>query len=243
MKLKPLPKFLTHLDQKAQRALLVVLIMFGVVIAILAFGKSSMNLQDGEYLSWFAEISQTRWSFLIVVLTFLAAAFLGVPQWMLIAGVVVAFGPIPGAFYAWISTLISASLNFWIGRWVGAERVKLFGGDLVNRIISVVRKNGFMTSLAVRLVPTGPFVLVNMAAGVSHMRFLSFISGTAIGIIPKILIVAFLGQSVITGADGKLYMLGFLALAILFMGLMLVARRRLSAVVQESEKSDEKRSN
>ncbi len=236
--MKRLPRFLTHLDQQATRALLVVLIMFGAVIAILAFGKSSMNLSDGEYLSWFEAFSQSPWAFAIVIATFLGAAFLGVPQWMLIAGVVFAFGPMTGAVYAWIATMLSASLNFWIGRWIGADRVRQFGGDLVNRIIGVIRKNGFVTSLAVRLVPTGPFVLVNMAAGVSHMKFLSFISGTGIGIIPKILIVAFLGQSVITGAEGKIYMLGFLALALLFIGLMLIARRRLQTVVKFSEKSD-----
>ena len=227
-----LPDFFTHMDRQAVRAILVVVLMFAVVIGILSFGKASMNIEDGIYLRWFEEFSQSPWSIVIVVVTYVFAAFLGVPQWALIAGTVFAFGPVNGSFMAWGSTMISACLNFWIGRWVGAERVRRFGGDLVNRIVSVVRKNGFVTSLAVRLVPTGPFVLVNMAAGISHMKFLHFAAGTGIGIVPKILIVAFLGQSVLAGAQGQLYMLAFLGIALLFIGVMLVARRRLSSSVQ-----------
>ncbi len=235
-----LPIFLTHLDQKAVRAIGVVCTMFLIVIAILWFGKSSMNLENQEYLSWFSAISESRWSLLIVVVTYVCAAFLGVPQWMLIAGTVFAFGPMFGAAYAWLSTLVSATLNFWLGRWVGADRLRQFGGDLVNRIIGVVRNNGFITSLAVRLVPTGPFVIVNMAAGVSRMKFVAFFAGTAIGIIPKILIVALLGQSVVTGTQGKVYMLGFLILALVFMGLMLLARKRLRPMVATNRENDKK---
>ena len=228
------------MDKKAARAIFVVGAMFLVVIAILVLGKQSMNLDNEQYLRWFEAFSASEWSLAIVIATYVFAAFLGVPQWMLIAGTVFAFGPTIGAGYAWVSTMISAGLNFWLGRWIGAERLRQFGGDLVNRVIGVVRKNGFITSLAVRLVPTGPFVLVNMAAGVSRMTFSAFFSGTAIGIIPKILIVAFLGQSVITGLEGKLYMFAFLILAVLFMALMLLARRRLRPVVDVSPDNGQK---
>ena len=233
-----LPDFFTHMDRQAVRAILIVILMFAVVISILAFGKASMNLDDGVHLRWFEAFSQSPWSVVIVILTFVGAAFLGVPQWALIAGTVFAFGPINGSLFSWGATMISASLNFWLGRWIGAERVHRFGGDLVNRIVAVVRKNGFVTSLAVRLVPTGPFVLVNMAAGISNMKFMAFLSGTGIGIVPKILIVAFLGQSVLAGAQGKLYMLVFLIIALAFLGLMLLARRRLAPSVQMPEETD-----
>ena len=238
-----LPAFLTHLDRKALRAVLVVSGMFLIVIAILVFGKSTMDLDDGVYLRWFEAFASSPWSLLIVIATYVFAAFLGVPQWMLIAGTVFGFGPVAGSIYAWVSTLISATINFWIGRKVGAERIREFGGELVNRIIRVVRKNGFITSLAVRLVPTGPFVIVNMAAGVSHMTFWAFIGGTALGIIPKILIVAFLGQGVLSGVEGKLYMLGFLLLALIFMGLMLIARKRLSPLVTVESENAKKQPN
>ena len=59
--------------------------------------------------------------------------------------------------------------------------------------MKLIGKNGFMASLIVRLVPSAPFIVVNMAAGVTPMKVRDFVAGTAIGIIPKIALTAFAG--------------------------------------------------
>lgn len=235
-----LPHFITHMDKQALRAVGVVVAMFVLVAVMIGFGKASMGLEDGEYSRWFTAFSDSSWAVPIVILTYVFAAFLGVPQWAMIAGTIVAFGPMAGGIYAWVATMISASVDFWLGRWVGAERLKRFGGDLVNRIIGVVRRNGFVTSFAIRLVPTGPFVLVNMAAGVSRMKFQAFLGGTALGIIPKIVIVGLLTQGILSGAQGDVLKLGFVGLAAVFIGVMLVARRRLKKHVLLDEETAKK---
>ena len=49
-----------------------------------------------------------------------------------------------------------------------------------------------------RLVPSAPFLVVNMIAGVTPMTFADFAAGTtAIGIVPKIALMALAGRSVI----------------------------------------------
>lgn len=227
-----LPQILTQMDKEARRAILVVIAMFALALLVLTIGKSMVTGDEGVYLRWFEAVSESPWAVIVVVVTFVGAAFIGVPQWALIAGSVVAFGPLYGSIYAWAATMTSAALNFWLGRKVGAERVRQFGGELVNRIISVVRRNGFVTSLAVRLVPTGPFVIVNMAAGVSGMKFPMFLSGTALGIIPKIVIVGLLAQGVLSGAQGDRLMFAFIVLALVFIVIMLLARRRLKRHVE-----------
>jgi len=139
----------------------------------------------------------------------------------------VTFGPIQGSIYAWLATMCSASLDFWLGRWIGAEKLKRYGGELVNRIIAIVRDNGFITSFAIRFVPTGPFVLVNMAAGVSQMKFVSFASGTGLGIIPKILVVALVAQGVLSRTEGKTITVVFIGLALVLAIAMFFTRKRL----------------
>jgi len=215
--------------------------MFGFVISLILLGRASMDLPESEFHSFFSDIKDSGFGLPLTILTFVCAAFLGVPQWALIAGVVVAFGPLSGAFFAWIATMTSASLDFWLGRWIGAERLRRYGGGLVNRFIRIVRKNGFVTSLAVRFVPTGPFVLVNMAAGVSRMKFPAFFLGTSLGIIPKIAIVAFIGQGLISGAEGKIAMTGFIGLAVLLLVLMIFARKRLQSQVTPLHASEAKK--
>jgi len=223
--------FFTQMDKQALRALAALLGMFGVVIAIIVIGGEMLSLNESEFNRFFEHLRNSGYGLQLTILTFVLAAFLGAPQWALIAGVVLAFGPMTGGVYAWIATMVSASLDFWLGRWMGAERLQRYGGELVNRIVRIVRKNGFVTSFAVRFVPTGPFVLVNMAAGVSRMTFAAFFSGTALGIIPKIAIVALVGQGLISGAEGKVVMTVFIGLALLLIGVMFLARKRLQPQV------------
>lgn len=223
--------FFTQMDKKAFRALAVLMAMFGVVILTIIIGGEMLSMNESEFHRFFEHLRESGYGLPLTILTFVLAAFLGAPQWALIAGVVVAFGPLSGGVYAWIATMVSATLDFWLGRWMGAERLQRYGGDLVNRIIRIVRKNGLVTSFAVRFVPTGPFVLVNMAAGVSRMRFPSFFIGTGVGIVPKIAIVALVGQGLISGAEGKVVMTVFIGLALLLVGLMFLARKRLQSEV------------
>lgn len=228
--MKAIRNFITQLDKQALRAIAVMLLMFLLVFTMIGYGRAYIGISEAELNGWFEAVRGTIWALPLTIVTFCLAAFIGVPQWMLIAGAVVAFGPAYGAAYSWVATMISASLDFYIGRWVGADRLKQFGGDLINRIVGLVRRNGFFTSFTVRLVPTGPFVLVNMAAGVSRMTFPAFIGGTGLGIIPKILAVAFLGKGIFDAlADqGDTLVLLSIGVAIALLVVMLIARKRLS---------------
>lgn len=230
-----LPKFFKDMDKQAKTAILVVVAMFAVV-AIMAFlGKSALNVENGEYQRLFEAISTSEWVIPIILAFFVLGSFIGVPQWALIAGMVVAFGWDKGATGAWTCTLVSASVNFWLARWIGVERVRKFGGALINRITSVIRNNGFVTSFAIRLVPTGPFVLVNMAAGVSGMRYLHFLAGTALGIIPKILIVGLLVTGVVSEDQSSWIRVGIIALGLVFILAMLLARKRIRPLIEKTE--------
>ena len=113
----------------------------------------------------------------------------------MIAAAVVAFGPFAGAAYSWIGTMVSALVGFYLGRAAGARVLERFSGDGVKRFTRLVGQNGFLASLIVRLVPSAPFIVVNMAAGVTPMRLRDFAAGTALGIIPKIALTAFAGAT------------------------------------------------
>mgnify|MGYP001139189810 FL=1 len=128
---------------------------------------------------------------------FAALAFIGTPQIVLIAAAVVAFGPLAGAAYSWIGTMVSALVGFWLGRAAGAKTLERFSGEGVRRFMRLVGENGFLASLIVRLVPSAPFIVVNMAAGVTPMRTLHFVAGTGLGIVPKIVLTAFAGASIV----------------------------------------------
>jgi len=199
------------------------------ITALLILSRA-FDLPVSEFDAWFENFRQSHFAIPIVVTTFIAGSFLGLPQWALFAGVIAVFGPIEGGFLSWGSTIISGSVNFFIGRCFGQKHLErgLIAKGRLAQFIKRLRENGFLASFAVRLVPTGPFILVNMLAGASGLNYAAFIGGTALGIIPKILIVALLAQGVL-GEENRL------GATLLFMGaacfvaiLVWILKRRLS---------------
>ncbi len=231
-------QFFTQMDSKALRAVAVLLAMFAVVIGIILFARHSVGLSQSELADMFTALKDTPWALPVTILVFIAAAFVGAPQWVLIAVTVLAFGPQTGGIYAWIATMVSASFDFWLARIIGAQRIEALSVSFLKRIITLVRRNGLLTSFAVRLVPTGPFVLVNMAAGVSGLGFGSFIAGTGLGIVPKILVVVLLGQGVLTTAQGERFMFAGAIAALVVVVIMLLARRVLQPLVKTDDDTD-----
>ena len=230
--MKTLWSFLTHMDKQALRAVLFLLAMFALVLAMVLAGREFFGIEQGQVAEALGPLRGSVWGLPAAIVVFTMAAFIGAPQWALIAAVVLVFGPIQGGIFAWISTMCSAAATFWVGRAVGAERLARYGAELVERIIAVIRRNGFMASFAVRFVPTGPFILVNMAAGVSQIKFAAFMAGTGLGIIAKIAVVVLIAKGLLTGAQGKAAMLGFTGLTVLVLAAMLLARRHLRAHVE-----------
>lgn len=238
-----LPAFLTQMDKKALRAVVILLLMFVMVVGIVVYSKTHIDLNESVIGERLAALQNSGFALPVTVLLFCVAAFISVPQWVLIAVSVAAFGPVTGGFYAWIATMVSASFNFGLARVIGAAQLERLSGGFVNRITHLIRRNAVLTSFAVRLVPTGPFVVVNMAAGVSGMRYVHFALGTALGILPKILIVVFLGQGVLSAEQGRAFMIGSIAAAITLIVVMLSARRYLRRFMTEpikTAKLDEK---
>jgi uncharacterized membrane protein YdjX (TVP38/TMEM64 family) len=157
----------------------------------------------------------------MLMVLFVVMGSVGTPQFVLIGASIVVFGPVEGGFYAWTGTMIGAMIHFWIGRWIGFAPLQRFGGKTLNRISSYVGKNGFWSSLVMRMVPSGPFVLVNIAFGLSKARFASFAGGTAIGILPKIMVLALVAKGLVSYADTRTVVLP-LAMAAIAIGISFV---------------------
>jgi len=224
-------RFVNNLDQRAVRAVAVSFGLLALVAAMFAAGRA--GLIEMSFLQDWLEASSQHWYLALpaTMLVFTALAYVGAPQFALIAACVLAFGPWNGFFYAWAATIVSGAATFYTGRFAGAGMVRRYGGRTVNNISAFVGRNGFWASLLVRIMPSAPFIVVNMAAGVSRMSFFMFISGLAIGVIPKTALVAFAGRGVIEllgGGNLWLALSLFLAVGGWILA-MLIARRWMGA--------------
>jgi uncharacterized membrane protein YdjX (TVP38/TMEM64 family) len=219
--------FFWNMESKRWRALLVTLGLFASVGLIFLFGRTQLGVDtEHELEAWLQGFAGSPWGLVAAVLIFTLASFVGAPQFVLIAACVVAFGPVLGFFYSWAATVVSAAVNFWIGRVAGAKALDRFGGRTMNRLSRFVGDNAFYTSFIIRNVPSAPFIVVNMAFGVSRAPFGRFLAGCALGVLPKTALVAIFGGSFMTMATSGDWRAGALlaGIGLGWLALMLVAR-------------------
>lgn len=222
-------RFFMRMDARAGRAVWISLALFVSVAAVFLIGKFVLDLEPGAVGEWFEHAAQEWYAIPATILAFTALAFVGFPQFALIGAAVFAFGPVAGFIYSWIATMVSGTLNFYLARLMGAKMVRRYGGQTVNRISDFVGRNGFWASLIVRIVPSAPFIVVNMAAGISRMSFLAFAGGMGLGIIPKTALVAFAGGSLmaILAGGGPVAIIALVLAGAAWIAFMLLARRWL----------------
>jgi uncharacterized membrane protein YdjX (TVP38/TMEM64 family) len=194
--------FITNMDRQAWRTLAVSFVLFGGVGVVFLFGAQVLGFNGEATVERWLGAASGPWALPAAVGAFALLAFIGVPQFVLIAAAVVAFGAWTGFAYSWIGTMVSSLVGFYLGRFAGAKALSSLSGESMQRFMGLVGRNGFLASLIVRLVPSAPFIVVNMAAGVTPMRVFDFAAGTAVGIVPKIALTAFAGNSIVQALKG-----------------------------------------
>jgi phospholipase D1/2 len=114
------------------------------------------------------------------------------PVVALIAATGLVWGVPLGVALALTGSVLSAAVTYSIGRGVGADLARRYGGDLLNRLSERLSQHGLGAVVMVRLLPLAPFSVVNVLAGALRVRLRDFLLGTVIGMAPGIVVtVAF----------------------------------------------------
>jgi phospholipase D1/2 len=141
-------------------------------------------------------MTESYWAPLIVIAVFIAAGFVLFPLTILIAVTAGAFGPWLGLLYAAAGAVASSLTTYLVGAKVGKSALRKFVGPRLNRVTRRVAEKGVLAVAAVRLVPVAPFTVVNLVAGASGIRFIDFLIGTALGLLPGLVVLSSLGNQI-----------------------------------------------
>ncbi|MBU2580938.1 MAG: TVP38/TMEM64 family protein [Alphaproteobacteria bacterium] len=194
------------------------LLIFTVITVSLGFWLTANIIgldENGILARTFKSFAGSPWALPVVALGYTAASFIGAPQFLLFAITVAAFGPLYGFAYSVAATLISAAVNFLMARYLGADWLRRRGWQGIGSLSDMVGRNGFMSSLLVRIIPSAPFIVVNMGLGLTRTSFAAFMGGTAIGILPKAALIALLGKVLERAQAGDIEAIEYLILATL----------------------------
>jgi uncharacterized membrane protein YdjX (TVP38/TMEM64 family) len=151
----------------------------------------------------------------------------------------VLFGKLLGGVYNLIGATGGAALSFLLARSLGRDfAARLATGKLQN-LDARAGEHGFMLICYLRLVYL-PFAPVNYAAGLTRMRFLDYVCGSALGMLPGMfLITAFVDELTNLGSPADLLTRRFLLLLVLFaLSLLLpVMLKRVSPAIVSTRPS------
>ena len=107
-----------------------------------------------------------------------------------------AFGLAMGTVLALMGTVLGCAIAFYYARILARTPIQKRFSTRVRTLDNFLHDNTFSMTLLVRMLPVGSNVATNLAAGVSSVRGLPFIGGSAIGYLPQTLIFALAGSGI-----------------------------------------------
>ncbi|SMG44435.1 TVP38/TMEM64 family protein [Paenibacillus aquistagni] len=130
-----------------------------------------------------------------ILLTFMKSFVPPLPTLVLVGGNAAVYGFWLGCLYSWIGLISGCMLTFlairklassaYVKRWSNRPKVK--------RSLTWARRNAFSFVFLLSILPVGPFVMVNMAAGAVQMSVRSFFIAAGMGKALMVLIVSYIG--------------------------------------------------
>jgi uncharacterized membrane protein YdjX (TVP38/TMEM64 family) len=226
-----------------------VLLALAALVLVLTVGRAAGGAVHG-FLSWVGGLGPL--APVLFVLGYVVATVGLVPGSLLTLAAGAIFGLLHGTVYALTGATLGAAAAFLVSRHLARPGVERWlGGDgRFERIDRAVEREGRRVVLLLRLSPAFPFILLNYALGLTRVRFVDFLVGSA-GMLPGTLLYVYYGrvigdiaalaagETAERGAAHYLVLaLGLLATVAATLVITRLARRALREAALEPEAAD-----
>ncbi|MGO4497812.1 TVP38/TMEM64 family protein [Paenibacillus sp. 2RAB27] len=160
-----------------------------------------------------------------LLLPFMKSFIPPLPTLVIISVNAAVYGLWLGFLYSWIGIVCGCLVTFAIVKKVAGHPylVRWSQKPNVQKSLIWARRQAFNYVFILSLFPLGPFVVINMAAGLVRMRFRSFLVAVAAGKAVMVMSVSFIGYDLKRFMDHP-YQLIYVAL---FIGISLVISKRV----------------
>jgi uncharacterized membrane protein YdjX (TVP38/TMEM64 family) len=148
-----------------------------------------------------------------------------------------AFGALEGTMVALAATVLGCAVSYGWARLVGrdwAER-RLAGrfGHRLRPLRDALAGSPFGATLALRLLPVGNNLALNLLAGMAAIPMLPFVAASALGYVPQTVVFALLGKGVRVDGAWQLALAVALFAVSVAIGLALLRRHRAGRVLED----------
>jgi uncharacterized membrane protein YdjX (TVP38/TMEM64 family) len=181
------------------KLLVLALFLGGIIVFFALGGQRYLNLEtlkaNRDALIQYADQHYLS-AFVIGFLIYTISTALSLPGGLILSlAVGLVFGRWAGTVLIVFAATLGATLVFLAARYLFADIARKKMGGLAQKINEGFTQDAFNYLLFLRLVPLFPFWLVNLAPAFTNVSLKTYVTATAIGILPGTFVFANLGQS------------------------------------------------
>lgn len=181
------------------KLLVLALFLGGIIIFFALGGQKYLNLEtlkaNRDALIQYADQHYVS-AFAIGFLVYTLSTALSLPGGLILSlAVGLVFGRWAGTVLIVLAGTLGATLVLLAARYLFADIARKRMGGLAQKINEGFTRDAFNYLLFLRLVPLFPFWLVNLAPAFTNVSLKTYVTATAIGILPGTFVFANLGQS------------------------------------------------
>ncbi|MFD2169378.1 TVP38/TMEM64 family protein [Tumebacillus lipolyticus] len=110
------------------------------------------------------------------------------------------YGPVVGGLIVWSASTTAALIMFFFARRLFAEQMSgyLQRHQQIERLTKLFERNSFLAILFARLIPIIPAAVVNIYSGLVRTPLWIFLTATALGKLPTMIVFATVGDQALT---------------------------------------------
>lgn len=186
-----------------------VLLRFALFLALLAAAFAAFRWTplagylDRQVLTeLFADLRQTWWSPVVLVVIYLVACPLGLPVSPLIFAGGAVFGAGWGALWNYLGTFLGAAVSYALALGLGRDFIRHLAHGRLQRVERALARQSFWSLVRVRFIPI-PFPVVNFGAALAGVPPGRFLSSTAVGLLPTVSVYSYLAATLLRAAAGE----------------------------------------
>lgn len=170
---------------------LLTLVLLGIAFAL---RHADILAETAMLEAWIKSFG--AWAPLAVIVLMVIHCFIPFPAEVLALCAGAIFGTLTGSALIWTGAMIGAALSFGIARLLGRAAVMRFLSRSQKASLNAwAADQGALTLLVSRFIPIIAFSLINYAAGLTRLRWWTFIWTTAVGILPLTILMTYLGAA------------------------------------------------
>ena len=156
------------------------------------------------------------WGELGIILLMILHCFVPFPAEFLALAAGNLYGFVHGTILMWIGAMIGASLSFALSRWLGKPFVEwVLPQRHQEKLDQWTEDQGAMTLLISRFIPLIAFNLINYAAGLTKVKWWTFLWTTGLGILPITAITVYMGHGMRELKAETLFFVSFLSILVM----------------------------